>query len=337
VRAGRREGNKTFDYHVTDAKNGDMTIADAERGGGGTCDSGTHTCTYGNLPYEWPAMGAGEIVIDPTHVASGYRIGAAAAFNAVEPGGDLPLVFGPGDTMTIDTTGAEHAAVSVYLFRTADTSGPTISTPRVRFQTNATIGTTVPVRVGWTGSDPAGVDHYSVHVSVDGGSYHILASSLHATSLLTQIAAGHDYRYRVRGVDKLGNVGAWKYSPILRLRSFQDSSSATHYVGTWHNRSSAIYMGGSARYSFTAGATVQVTFSGRAVAWISRESLDSGKAAVLIDSHYVMTVDLNGPGRSPVIDFGRSWGSSGTHTIKIVVKGTAGHPRVTHDAFLVLY
>ena len=34
--------------------------------------------------------------------------------------------------------------------------------------------------------------------------------------------------------------------------------------------------------------------------------------------------------------FQRAWGSVGTHTIKVVPVGTAGHPRVDIDAFVVL-
>lgn len=217
----------------------------------------------------------------------------------------------------------------------ADTSGPTISTPVVRFQTNALVGDTVPVRVSWTGSDPAGIDHYAVHVSVDGEAYHTLKSSLHATSYLTHMRPGHYYRYRVRGVDELGNVGAWKYSVIQRLKVLDDINPSTQYVGTWHNISRPILLGGHAHYSFQMDATVQVTFGGHAVAWVSRETVDGGKAVVLIDSHYVKTVDLKeSPSRGPLIEFGRTFGSTGTHTIKVKVKGTG---RVFHDAFLVLY
>jgi hypothetical protein len=31
-----------------------------------------------------------------------------------------------------------------------------------------------------------------------------------------------------------------------------------------------------------------------------------------------------------------TWSTAGTHTIKVVVLGTSGHPRVDVDAFLVL-
>jgi hypothetical protein len=36
------------------------------------------------------------------------------------------------------------------------------------------------------------------------------------------------------------------------------------------------------------------------------------------------------------IVFVANWAVSGTHTLKIVVKGTSGHPRVDVDAFIRL-
>jgi hypothetical protein len=34
--------------------------------------------------------------------------------------------------------------------------------------------------------------------------------------------------------------------------------------------------------------------------------------------------------------FARSWATTGSHRISITVDGTAGHPRVDLDAFLIL-
>ena len=37
-----------------------------------------------------------------------------------------------------------------------------------------------------------------------------------------------------------------------------------------------------------------------------------------------------------VLEFSASWPSNGSHTLKVVVLGTAGHPRVDSDAFVKL-
>jgi hypothetical protein len=41
-------------------------------------------------------------------------------------------------------------------------------------------------------------------------------------------------------------------------------------------------------------------------------------------------------GQARAIVFARNWSTVGSHTLKIVVAGTAGHPRVDVDAFIRL-
>jgi hypothetical protein len=62
-----------------------------------------------------------------------------------------------------------------------------------------------------------------------------------------------------------------------------------------------------------------------------------GLARVYIDGVLVATVDCVASalvGRRIV--FAKSWSSSGTHTIRIVVVGTPNRPRIDIDAFEVL-
>ena len=56
-----------------------------------------------------------------------------------------------------------------------------------------------------------------------------------------------------------------------------------------------------------------------------------------VDGAAATTVNLRSSiGRSRSIVFARNWLTNGTHTITIVVVGTAGHPRVDIDAFVRL-
>ena len=78
-------------------------------------------------------------------------------------------------------------------------------------------------------------------------------------------------------------------------------------------------------------------FSGRAVAVVAPRSRARGAAKVYVDGIYVRTVSLyrrTTTARSVV--FARSWTTRGTHTIKLVLVGTAGHPRFDIDAFAIL-
>jgi hypothetical protein len=58
---------------------------------------------------------------------------------------------------------------------------------------------------------------------------------------------------------------------------------------------------------------------------------------VFMDGRYVRTVNLHAAGAHPRrIVFEQHWATSGAHSITIEVLGTAGHPRVDVDAFLLI-
>jgi hypothetical protein len=62
-----------------------------------------------------------------------------------------------------------------------------------------------------------------------------------------------------------------------------------------------------------------------------------GKAKILINGSHVQTIDLSAPGTvERVLAWQGTWTSSATRTIKVVVVGTSGRPRVDVDAFVVL-
>ena len=56
-----------------------------------------------------------------------------------------------------------------------------------------------------------------------------------------------------------------------------------------------------------------------------------------VDGAYIRTISLYASTyTSRWIAFARSWSANSNHTLKIVVAGTAGHPRVDLDAFVRL-
>ena len=95
--------------------------------------------------------------------------------------------------------------------------------------------------------------------------------------------------------------------------------------------------GGSVRYATTKGASASFRFTGSSVAWVSALGTTRGGAWVYVDGAFAGSVSLRATsGHSRAIVFARNWTSVGTHTLKIVVAGTAGHPRVDIDAFVRL-
>jgi hypothetical protein len=158
-----------------------------------------------------------------------------------------------------------------------------------------------------------------------------------ATSVTLNVAFGSTYRYAVRGTDKLGNTSAWAYGPTLTPTLTQQTATGITYGSGWTTAKINIASGGSTRYATRSGAWVSYTFTGRSIGWVSYRGPNRGKATVYIDGKLSKTVNLNAAAYvSRSLVFAATWASSGKHTIKIVVLGTAGHPRVDLDAFVRL-
>lgn len=135
----------------------------------------------------------------------------------------------------------------------------------------------------------------------------------------------------------------WQRERLVAGRAFiprrtQQSSSSITYHGTWHSVGNANASGGSLKYATAAGASAGYTFTGSSIAWVAYKGPNRGSAKVYIDGVYAATVSLYKSSYvSRSVVYAMSSGSNGSHTIKIVVVGTAGHPRVDLDAFVRLY
>ena len=92
-----------------------------------------------------------------------------------------------------------------------------------------------------------------------------------------------------------------------------------------------------ARQTSAAGASVTYSFVGRSVGWLSRIGPGEGAVKVYVDGVLASTVDLAAPAAtSRQLVFTRTWGSVGTHTIRLVNVGTIGRPVAIIDGFASL-
>ena len=137
----------------------------------------------------------------------------------------------------------------------------------------------------------------------------------------------------MRARDWAGNLGPWNAASTVKINVSQETSGSIHYAGTWRSAANTSYSGGSLRYATASGASASYTFTGRSVAWVSSRGSSRGSAKVYIDGVLAATVNLNASSLSyRYVAFQKTWTSSGSHTIKVVVLGTSGHPRVDLDA-----
>jgi hypothetical protein len=197
----------------------------------------------------------------------------------------------------------------------------------------------VPVRTSWSADDPCGVSGWAIERSVNGAAWTRLSPGTRtATSIAQALSTGSRYRFAARATDGAGNTSGRRdgaaFVPYVR----QSTSSRVRYSPGWSTVRSSAYAGGSTRVASAAGASASYTFTGTSIAWVAAVGPTRGPARVYLDGAYQRTVSLyaSSPALRRIV-FAHSWPGQGTHTIRVVVVGTSGHPRVDVDAFARLY
>jgi hypothetical protein len=111
---------------------------------------------------------------------------------------------------------------------------------------------------------------------------------------------------------------------------------AIAYKGAWSTASHAGYVGGSVAWSTSRGASASVTFTGRSISWTGPAGPTRGAVQVYIDGVLVANVNQFASGFTAQRTlYTRDFGTSGPHTLRIVVTGTSGHPMVAFDQLVV--
>jgi hypothetical protein len=249
---------------------------------------------------------------------------------AKTPSGSYKVVVRAGD-------GARTRSVTIRL--RVDSDRPVVAVPTLSARTGTTFETTsFAARGRWSATDAtSGIARYEASWRVDGGTWSTGVSLAAAHRYLDRtIRNGHRYELRVRARDVAGNLGSWRSAAFGSLVT-QDTSTTLVRSGTWKTSAYRLWSKGTAASAKVAGASISRTFTGRGVAWVAASGPTRGSARVVIDGVSVATVNLHASSlHFRRIVFARSWVSSGTHTIRIVVSGTAGHPRVDLDALIVI-
>jgi hypothetical protein len=165
----------------------------------------------------------------------------------------------------------------------------------------------------------------------------VIGAGLTATSMGVSLSSGHTYRYAVRAHDRAGNVGAWKAGPTTSEIVRQDNSGYITYGSGWRLVSASGYSGGTVHDATAAGSSLSYTLDGRSVALVSTIGPGHGQVRVYVDGVYTATVDTVATTTADRrIVWTHRWASAGWHTVRLVVVGTSGRPRVDLDAFVVL-
>ena len=211
------------------------------------------------------------------------------------------------------------------------------TTPPVQRIGGGTPGSTIPVNIQWTGSDRGwGIAKYVLQRSTDGGAWQGVHLPTAKTSSITlPLARAHRYQFRIRAVDKYGNIGSWDYGARFMPRLFSDTTLS--YTSNWTIEADATALDGALHTASAIAAWAKFTFKGRDVAWIAEKGPGKGRAKVYIDGRLRTTIDLAAAVDAPrQIVFHAHWSTAASHVVRIVVEGTVGRPIAVVDGFTIL-
>jgi subtilisin family serine protease len=192
---------------------------------------------------------------------------------------------------------------------------------------------TVSIRLTWpAATDDLAIDAYRVRYRRTGGSSWSTTGWTIARSATARLALGATYDIELTTRD----AGTNKASVVLPFRAVRHQERYATYHRRWRRTAWSSASGGHTEYATRAGSSAQFTFTGRSVALVMPTARANGGVRVYVDGVYLKTLHLHASKTHPRrVDFQRSWSTSGTHTVRLVVVGTAGHPRVDLDAIVI--
>lgn len=222
-----------------------------------------------------------------------------------------------------------------------DRVAPTATAPTATVRTGVPLsGTSVSMAVAWSGADDidgSGVARFELERSVSGRAWTPISTSLATPSANVTVASSGTVRFRARTIDKAGNASEWATGPTLTVRLTQQNSTAVKYSGTWTSTSSSAYSGGSAKYASVAGRSASYTFTGRSIALVTTMARTRGSVKIYLSGRLVKTASLySSSTKYRMVVWQAWWPTSASRTVKLVVVGTRGRPRVDLDAFVVV-
>ena len=225
-----------------------------------------------------------------------------------------------------------------------DTTGPTITAVpavEVRAGSTGTVPANVPVRISFPTADNAGgvgTGWWVVADSTDGGlTFTKIAETTSASWTGRLVANGSAHRFRITPYDAAGNAGTPRdtvsVSPVL----VQQNASGVTYKGTWSRATVAGASGGTVAWSKAVGASATYVFTGRSIGVLMTTGPGRGAVRFYLDGVLKATVDTRATATTlQKVPWSLRFASSGRHTLRVVVVGTAGRPRVDLDGFVVL-
>ncbi len=240
-----------------------------------------------------------------------------------------------------ETTGLTATRRMVNAYLASDVAGP-VALPPDRFTLrpgSAVATSTATALVRWPAAtdDLTAVASYSLRRHGPSGGWTTIASGLGPTSRVaaSAIAFNTTYQFSVTAKDRVANVGA-AATTAVKATLYSDSTSLAHYGSGWSRPASSSALGGRLHTASRAGASMTFGFTGRSINLVAPKGPRRGSFNVYLDGAYVQTVSLRSSSTSSrIVVVVAAFSANAAHTMKIVVIGTPGHPRVDLDGIAV--
>ena len=245
---------------------------------------------------------------------------------------------------TSDLVGNAGPAASVDSGLTViDRTAPVLAAPKLALRIGAVLPTAaattdVPVTLTWTQSDArSGLSGGTTLArSVGGGAFADIAAPVAGSPFTGVTPSTATATYRARVADAAGNETTSTGAPT-RVVLAQGDAVGLSLSGAWSTAAGSAYSGGSTWTSRAARASLTYRFKGRAIGLVVTQAASRGKVQIWVDGVLVKTLDCyRAATRTRYVAWQKAWATSGSHTLKLVVLGTAGRPRVDVDALEVL-
>ncbi|MFE9253667.1 N-acetylmuramoyl-L-alanine amidase [Streptomyces sp. NPDC006879] len=292
----------------------------------GAGKSGTTYYTKGKITVSWSTTTPAALIKGYELLVDGVKVAEAGAGAA---SAQTTLDLGSHKVEVRATSQSGESVRSPAVTVIAETNPPEFtSKPSLELRTGTVETTAVPVRLRWKATDAEALRQ--VRLTSPLVKYYAPTT----TSASHTAASAKSTRWYMRAYDQAGN-----YSPSSSVAGtpviVQESSAVKS--GSWSTRSNSSYLGGKSYSSSSKGASLTYTFTGRSVALVFSRASDSGQVDVYFDGVKTKTVDL----KSSTVKYryafySKTWSSSASHTVKVVVTGTSGRPTITTDGIVYL-
>jgi hypothetical protein len=232
-----------------------------------------------------------------------------------------------GHTVTVRALHLSGRSTSLTSKIVSDSNAPVFSAgPEVVLRPGSLNGS-VPIRLHWTATDVNGLAGVGLvrPTTVNLGT---TARSRNGT-----IQPGVPTTFGLRAVDRAGNSvnASVTRTPVVV------AEAAAQRSGSWRALRDQRYLSGLALGSTTAGSSATFTFTGRSAALAVGRGALSGRLRIFVDGRDQGVLDLRSAQtiyRQAV--WSRWWPTSGEHTVRVQVEGTAGRPGVVLDGLIYL-